>query len=189
MDFSQYKTDKELHEAIKELREELDRRKGYRLLVRLKRIISELSPIEKAALIEASHTHKESPRPNAQTKIHDPELLASLLDKKLVSESGHITILGQQAAFTIRREQQIGKPLLTVYANMRLYAIYDHPHDFPHNWIIRGWSIYSGMELPDNDVICCDSLETARQTIQRIVPGATLVDRNDPDPKIAEVWS
>lgn len=74
---------------------------------------------------------------------------------------------------------------------LSFYAIYDHPKDYPDDWIIRRWDVVDGnpKPQPQGRAIVCESAEAARQRIQELRPGAILITIDDPDPAIYEVWS
>lgn len=73
----------------------------------------------------------------------------------------------------------------------RHYAIYDHPTDFPEHWIVRGWEIREGLyePHPDAEPILLKSLAAAHLAVKKLASAARLIDREDPDPNIAEVWA
>lgn len=76
-------------------------------------------------------------------------------------------------------------------AILSFYAIYDHPEDYPNDWIIRRWNVVARNPLPqpETKAIVCEDAEAARQRIQELKPGAILITIDDPDPHIYEVWS
>lgn len=73
---------------------------------------------------------------------------------------------------------------------IRMYAIYKRPQDYPNSWVLRGWEVRDGIKEPCPDLhpIVCSSRSEARGHIARLSPGATLIDSNDPDPSVEEVW-
>lgn len=70
---------------------------------------------------------------------------------------------------------------------MRQFCVYDHPRDYPNNWVVREWEIYDGCSepVPARSHIV-NSLEEARS----IVPeGFIRMERMaEDDPNIAEIW-
>jgi hypothetical protein len=71
---------------------------------------------------------------------------------------------------------------------LRQFAIYDHPTDYPDHWIVRTWYVTDNGIKPDPSAVLCRSVERARHHIQKERPGAILIDANDPDPNLYEVW-
>ena len=70
--------------------------------------------------------------------------------------------------------------------NIRLYAIYDHPTDYPDNWVVRELDVGAGT-VGFGEAQLADSLEEARGLLPA---GAELAQEGDPtDPNIAEVWA
>ena len=67
-----------------------------------------------------------------------------------------------------------------------LYAIYDHPIDFPDSFVIRQWYVQAG-DVEAGPYQAVSSLEEA----QALLPeGATeLPDHPLDDPKIVGVWA
>lgn len=66
---------------------------------------------------------------------------------------------------------------------VRMVTIHDHPTDHPEHWVVRYHRI-----LREGDQVgvgyLVESLEQAREHVD----GMALIDANDPDPHIAEVW-
>lgn len=116
-------------------------------------------------------------------------VLPRLLNEKEQSlRTAHVEEISKTIHFEYqaeRRKRLGGEVLLSTY------AIYDHPTDYPTHYVVRRWDVVEGSRLPqpDTEAILCGSLEEARQLIQKLNPGAYLVDPNDPDPNIVEVWS
>jgi hypothetical protein len=70
-------------------------------------------------------------------------------------------------------------------AEIRLYAIYDHPTDYPPGFVLREWLITStGMRT--GQAWAAPTLEQARE----MIPDGTERQPRDPDDdtKIVEVW-
>lgn len=71
---------------------------------------------------------------------------------------------------------------------LTLWVIFDHPYDYPYNWVLRGNDIIRGATepRPQDHVYLCNSLEEARAALP---PGMHCLGREpDDDPKIFEVW-
>jgi hypothetical protein len=67
------------------------------------------------------------------------------------------------------------------------YCIYDHPADFPENFVVRQWHRYEGIADPiESEHRLAVSLDSARA----LVPGNSMfIDRfAEDDPYIVEVW-
>ena len=73
---------------------------------------------------------------------------------------------------------------------VRMYAIYDHPTDYPNHWVVRGWEVIDGLKepQPDAEPILCEDVEEARNHVRKLLPYALLIDTKDPDPHLFEVW-
>lgn len=73
-------------------------------------------------------------------------------------------------------------PLLTQY------VIYDHPSDFPEDYVIRRFHVYRGRIEQDLNVWALAAhIEQARATIP---PGLACIPRHPADdPSIAETWT
>lgn len=70
---------------------------------------------------------------------------------------------------------------------MIIYAIYDHPKDYPDNFVVRAWRPRADGGLDVSLVAhLATSLEDARAWVPR---GFARMDRHDnDDPVIVEVW-
>ena len=56
-----------------------------------------------------------------------------------------------------------GDYMVEIYLN---WAIYDHPKDYPHNFVVRRWKLGDdGEPIPDQECHLADSLEEARKHI------------------------
>jgi hypothetical protein len=66
---------------------------------------------------------------------------------------------------------------------MEIWAIYDHPLDFPKHFIARKFII----DRPTTELIISNTLENIRE--QLLAKGFVRLDRSpSDDPKIVEVW-
>ena len=65
-----------------------------------------------------------------------------------------------------------------------MWTIYKKPKDFPDKWVVRMW----WGETPDSTVSACDSLEIARELIQRAGGCYPLHRSLDDDQSIVETW-
>lgn len=67
------------------------------------------------------------------------------------------------------------------------YTIYDHPLDYPNDFVVRGWDVNKGGEIVPHDFVTRH--ETLEQARRRIPEGLCRTSRfeND-DPVIVEVW-
>lgn len=63
-----------------------------------------------------------------------------------------------------------------------VWAIYDHPKDYPNHWVVRCWY---GL-VPEIGAMLCSSLEEARELVPKdAIKLGTLPGE---DPAIAETW-
>jgi len=75
--------------------------------------------------------------------------------------------------------------------HLTMFAIYDHPRDFPAGFIVRAWRVccHDGQSTePDGSslALAALSLEQARAMLP---PGLFRLDRTtDDDPTLIEVW-
>ena len=82
--------------------------------------------------------------------------------------------------------------------NISIYAVYDHPKDYPNNWVVREWRSLAGFcKNPQSFASVWDgthplgakvfaTLDEARESLP---PGLALVERNeDDDPVVFETW-
>lgn len=67
-----------------------------------------------------------------------------------------------------------------------IYTAYDHPTDFPHCIVVRGWTIVNGQEIPHaKEFMTADDIEEVRRVMQNI--GKVILARyTDDDPNIIE---
>lgn len=67
--------------------------------------------------------------------------------------------------------------------SLPLWTIYEHPHDFPNNYVARLWN----MDQPSTTIIVTPDLETLREQMMEM--HLTPIPRwADDDPCIVEVW-
>ncbi len=72
---------------------------------------------------------------------------------------------------------------------MEQWVVYDHPTDYPDEYIARRWEITKDGIKATDDVIASRELKYVRAHILRVMPGAVRLQRaSDDDPKIVEVW-
>jgi hypothetical protein len=66
------------------------------------------------------------------------------------------------------------------------WAIYDHPKDYPNNFVVRKWTAENGVVMPDPDCNLADSLIEARH----FIPAGLVRIGSLPgeDPVIVETW-
>ena len=65
-----------------------------------------------------------------------------------------------------------------------IWTIYENPSDFPGKWVVRMW----WGETPEPEAAACDSLELARDLIQRAGGCFPLNRASSDDPTIHESW-
>ena len=70
------------------------------------------------------------------------------------------------------------------------YIIYDHPSDFPYNWVVRRRQTKPGWSLFDTHAEFFDDPESAREHIHTKLTDPVCVQGpgDDVDPVIYEVW-
>lgn len=76
-------------------------------------------------------------------------------------------------------------------AVLSTWTIYDHPRDAPNSIVLRRWRIVAGSRdpVPDDQVAVFDTVEQARDWLDRFHPGLYRIARQrGDDPKIVETW-
>mgnify|MGYP001821159241 CR=1 FL=1 len=70
---------------------------------------------------------------------------------------------------------------------LTIWIIYDHPLDYPNDYVVRGWDITNqGDNMPQDKVTRHETLEEARASLP---PGLYRTDPfTEDDPAILEVW-
>jgi hypothetical protein len=70
---------------------------------------------------------------------------------------------------------------------LRMFTVYDHPLDYPHDYVVRGACIFPGRVQPDLTPFAIHpSLEAVRDALP---PGLSCIPRHpDDDPAVLEVW-
>lgn len=70
--------------------------------------------------------------------------------------------------------------------NINHWAIYDHPKDYPNNFVVRRWTLAGGNPVPDRECSLASSLEEARE----FIPAGLVRVSPFPgeDPIIVETW-
>ena len=72
---------------------------------------------------------------------------------------------------------------------MDQWVVYDHPTDYPDEYIARRWEINKDGITATDEVIASRELKYVREIIHLRMPGAVRLDRFPmDDPKILEVW-
>jgi hypothetical protein len=70
---------------------------------------------------------------------------------------------------------------------LSLWTVYDHPRDFPKNYVARRHEIHSGRVVPTDDLLICSELAAIRENLAE--RGLTVLPRQpQDDPVIVEVW-
>ena len=67
---------------------------------------------------------------------------------------------------------------------IKQYAIYENPDDFPAGYVVREWLIDGETILP-GDGHRAATLDEAHELLP---DGVVLIELDDPDPHIIEVW-
>lgn len=71
---------------------------------------------------------------------------------------------------------------------LRMYTVYDHPDDFPADYVAREWVIQAGQDAaPGQVVVRAPDLEVVRMALSS--QGLHRLERQpEDDPKIVETW-
>jgi hypothetical protein len=70
-----------------------------------------------------------------------------------------------------------------------IYVIYDHPSDYPDNFVVRRWTIQPGTFFPTDELWRHDSIEAARSQARRFSQHDSRIGRlQKDDPTIIETW-
>lgn len=70
---------------------------------------------------------------------------------------------------------------------IKQFVIYDHPKDFPSDFVVREFHITKGKILPMDEVAFrCSEAEPLRKTLAQM--GLEKVPVDEPNPIILEVW-
>jgi hypothetical protein len=70
---------------------------------------------------------------------------------------------------------------------MSIWTVYDHPTDFPNNYVAREWIIENGKERPGTNIIIAPDIERLREVLRRGLFHPIPRSEND-DPVIVESW-
>jgi len=66
------------------------------------------------------------------------------------------------------------------------WVVYEHPRDYPEQYVLRRWIIAKGMIIATHDVVLADSLEEIRKAVPA---GLYCLPRfAEDDPCIVESW-
>lgn len=82
----------------------------------------------------------------------------------------------------------LGTPTVTLQdtGTATQFAIYEHPPQYPHHWVVVAWTPGPGHSRHHQPLVLADSLKAARESIP---PGRARQGRShDDDPSIVEVW-
>lgn len=70
---------------------------------------------------------------------------------------------------------------------LEIWAVYDHPTDFPTKFVARRWRVDAGRVTPTDGIRVANELDDLRAQLR--VEGLSCVARqHDDDPKIVESW-
>lgn len=70
---------------------------------------------------------------------------------------------------------------------MTIWTIYDHPTDYPDDFVARRWEVTGEGTAPTDELLTCNRLD-AIQTILRGFGFVRLPRAEHDDPKILETW-
>lgn len=83
----------------------------------------------------------------------------------------------------LQRDRQVDA---SVDRSLSMWVIYDHPADYPDQFVARRWKITAGEALPTDEVIRAATIDGVRQGLP---PGLTVLAAADgDDPTIVETW-
>lgn len=71
-------------------------------------------------------------------------------------------------------------------ANMDVWAIYDHPADFPRHFVVRAWMLRGRGRTQPARAILADTIDAARAEIPR--GRVRLPAMAGDDPSLCETW-
>lgn len=67
-----------------------------------------------------------------------------------------------------------------------MWIVYDHPSDFPDQYVVRRWEVWPGLTKPTDEAFAAEDLGVVRAAIP---PDAERITGRDPhDPCILETW-
>jgi len=70
-----------------------------------------------------------------------------------------------------------------------MFVVYDHPKDYPDDFIVRRFIALDGEAVPQEIVYRGHSLDNARSRIMNLAPSAVRFHRNQSDERqIVECW-
>ena len=69
---------------------------------------------------------------------------------------------------------------------LSLWTVYDHPRDFPHNYVAREWIVENGKLAPTANLMLSPDLERLRQQLPMHLHRIPRSEGDDP--KIVETW-
>jgi len=76
--------------------------------------------------------------------------------------------------------------------SVSMWVIYDHPKDYPKNFVARRWVVAGtgvGKPCPTQDEKLADTLHELRESLRSQHPGLTVIPRDQgDDPVIVESW-
>lgn len=111
--------------------------------------------------------------------ITNPQGYAAIIDQGLMRSLDKERMRDLMCGETV--EEMRGNIMMTQY------TIYDHPADYPDDYVVRQWHIVKGMDEPVAGF--CISLPSLEHVRQCVPPGLTQTMRHpEDDPYILETW-
>ena len=71
---------------------------------------------------------------------------------------------------------------------MSLWTVYDHPTDFPNNYVAREWVVEDGRLGPTGNFMLANDVEIIREILLVQMHLHRLPRNENDDPKIVETW-
>lgn len=68
-----------------------------------------------------------------------------------------------------------------------MWTVYDHPTDFPNNYVARKFMVTKGRAIATEEIILCPDLEALREQLEQLGLVPLKRDPHD-DAKIVETW-
>jgi hypothetical protein len=71
---------------------------------------------------------------------------------------------------------------------MAMWTVYDHPRDFPNNYVAREWIAEDGRTRPTGNFLLANDIEVLREILLAQMHLHRLPRSESDDPKIVETW-
>ena len=71
---------------------------------------------------------------------------------------------------------------------LSMWTVYDHPRDFPHNWVAREWTVTAGKTIATGNFMLAPDVEMLREMLLTQMHLHRVPRSEGDDPKIVETW-